>query len=375
MSKPKVIAFYLPQYHPTPDNDKWWGKGFTEWTNVAKARKLYKGHEQPKIPSELGFYDLRLADTRALQAEYAKEAGISAFCYWHYWFNGKEILNIPFDSVVNSGEPDFPFCLAWANHPWYKKVWSANNSIIAEKSKILIEQTYGGEQDYINHFYKLLPAFRDPRYFKVKGRLLFMIYAPWDFVDFPNFKKIWNKLAEKENIPSFYFITHIYDIFRIKDIDSYLNMGYEAVNLSLHRNPFKSERNINIKSIWGRIKYHLTHSIKTKPEVIEYKDALKWMDSEIFERENIYPTLIPNWDHTPRSGVFGRVFQNCTPKLWAQHIKDIFKRIENKPSDDQIIFLKSWNEWGEGNYIEPDLKFGNQRLDTLRRELDKWEIR
>jgi len=371
MSKPKVIAFYLPQFHPTPDNDKWWGKGYTEWTCVAKAKPLFRNHYQPKIPADLGFYDLRLEETRVLQTEYAIRAGISAFCYWHYWFNGKELLNIPFDAVVASRKPDFPFCLAWANHPWYKKAWGANNNIITERSRELIAQTYGGKEDYINHFYKLLPAFKDDRYFKVEGKLLFMIYAPWDFIDFPCFKEIWNNLAQKEGLPEFHFITHVYDIYRIKDINLYLNMGYDAVNLSLHRNPFKSERKINTNSLLGKIKYHLTHSIRLKPEIVDYKDAIKWMDSELFEKDSIYPTLIPNWDHTPRSGVFGRVFNNCTPEIWKTHISNIFERIKNKPAEKQIVFLKSWNEWGEGNYMEPDLKFGTKFIDALREEIDK----
>lgn len=373
MSKPQIIAFYLPQFHPTPQNDEWWGKGFTEWTNVAKAQPLFKGHYQPKIPSDLGFYDLRLPESRILQAEYAQKAGISAFCYWHYWFNGKELLNTPFDEVVETGKPNFPFCLAWANHPWHKKAWSTNNSVVSERSRVLIDQTYGGEEDYKNHFYKLLPAFKDKRYFKVNGKLLFMVYAPWDFKDFPSFKRIWNELAEKEGVPQFSFITHIYDLFRIMDIDTYLAMGYDAINLSLHRNPFKSERKVNVKSLWGKIKYHVTHSIMIKPEIVEYKEAIKWMNSDLFENEKIYPTIVPNWDHTPRSGRFGRVFHNCTPELWRKHIISILKRIKNKSPENQIIFLKSWNEWGEGNYIEPDLKYGTQHLDILKEELEKWE--
>ena len=161
--KARVIALYLPQYHPVAENDKYWGKGFTEWTNVAKAKPLFKGHYQPRIPADLGFYDLRLPQVRKEQAELAKEAGIEGFCYWHYWFgNGKEVLQMPFDEVVKSGEPDFPFCLGWALHDWTTKTWEKGSSIA--KDTMIFKQEFPGEEDDIKHFYRLLDAFKDKRY-------------------------------------------------------------------------------------------------------------------------------------------------------------------------------------------------------------------
>ena len=346
MNKPRVIAFYLPQYHPTPENDKWWGKGFTEWTNVAKAKPLFKGH------------------SRKAQADLAREAGIEGFCYWHYWFNGKELLDYPFKEVLRLGEPDFPFCLAWANHSWYKNHWSTNNSIVAQKSVLLIGEEYGGVEDYTNHFYSYLNAFKDKRYIKVKDKLLFMIYNPWSFSDFPLFAKTWNSLAEKEKLPGFYFVTHIYDIFRLSEIDKLGQMGYEAINVALHRNPFESERRFK-NTFFDKILRKL-NVINVKPNIVKYSDALSYLDSELFEKSNIYPTLIPNWDHSPRSGRFGRVMQDCTPKLFGKHIDMIFDRVKNKNADDRIVFLKSWNEWGEGNYVEPDLKYGTGYLEELK---------
>ena len=175
--KARVIALYLPQYHPVAENDKYWGKGFTEWTNVAKAKPLFKGHYQPRIPADLGFYDLRLPQVRKAQAELAKEAGIEGFCYWHYWFgNGKEVLQMPFDEVVKSGEPDFPFCLGWALHDWTTKTWEKGSSIA--KDTMIFKQEFPGEEDDIKHFYRLLDAFKDKRYIKVDGKLLFSILVP-----------------------------------------------------------------------------------------------------------------------------------------------------------------------------------------------------
>lgn len=165
MSKPRIIALYLPQYHPFPENDEWWGKGFTEWTNVARARKLFPGHNQPHIPADLGFYDLRLPEVRMQQAELAKQAGIEGFCYYDYWFgNGKRLMERPITEVINSQKPNFPFCFAWANHSWYKKLWDPKQP---GKDKLLIKQEYPGIKDYTEHFYTLLPAFKDNRYVKV----------------------------------------------------------------------------------------------------------------------------------------------------------------------------------------------------------------
>lgn len=372
MNKPKVIAFYLPQYHPMPENDKWWGKGFTEWTSVAKAKPLYRGHVQPKIPADLGFYDLRLSASREDQAKLAKENGIYGFCYWHYWFNGKRLMNQPFDEVVKSGKPDFPFCLAWANHSWYQKGWSNGNSMVMGKSKLLIEQTYGGVEDFTNHFYSMLDAFKDRRYIKIHGKLLFMVYNALGFDDFPLFKKTWEDLAKKEGLPGFYFITHACIKEQIDKIDTFIDNGFEAVNVSLHRMPFKSERRSKenrIQQIIQKIKNRI--NVRIKPEIVSYSEAIKWMDSDIFDRKDIIPTIIPNWDHTPRSGRFGRVFQNCTADLFGKHVSMIFRRNAKKEDDDNIIFLKSWNEWGEGNYIEPDLESGDSFLKALKSEIEK----
>lgn len=163
MEKVKIIAYYLPQFHPCKQNNEWWGKGFTEWTNVAKAKPLFKGHYQPKIPSDLGFYDLRLPEVREEQVQLAREAGVYGFCYWHYWFgNGKRLLERPFEEVLESGKPDFPFCLGWANHSWYAKLWDKDT----RKDKLLIEQKYLGKEDYVAHFMYALKAFKDKRYIK-----------------------------------------------------------------------------------------------------------------------------------------------------------------------------------------------------------------
>ena len=182
----KVIAFYLPQYHSTPNNDIWWGKDFTEWTNVRKAKPLYKGHEQPKEPSEeIGYYDLRNPEARKKQVMLAKEAGVSGFCYYHYWFGeGRRELELPFNEIIASGEPDFPFCLCWANESWYSKLWNKDGT---SKNKLLVEQKYLGDEEYVEHFFSILPAFKDSRYMKQDNKPIFMIYKPLLFPEVEKF--------------------------------------------------------------------------------------------------------------------------------------------------------------------------------------------
>ena len=185
----RLIAFYLPQFHPIPENDEWWGKGFTEWTNVAKARPMYRGHYQPHVPSDLGFYDLRVPETRKAQAELAGEYGIEAFCYYHYWFAGRRILERPFNEVLASGQPNFPFCLCWANETW-TGVW------YGESDRTLIEQTYPGPRDHEQHFAALLPAFRDRRHVLVDGKPLLVIFRPRQLPSPVETLSLWRSMAE-----------------------------------------------------------------------------------------------------------------------------------------------------------------------------------
>ena len=192
-NKARVIALYLPQFHPIPENDEWWGKGFTEWTNTAKAKPLFRGHIQPHLPADLGFYDLRAPETRMAQAEMAREHGIEGFSYWHYWFAGKRLLERPFNEVLQSGEPDFPFCLGWANETW-TGIWHGS------PGRVLIEQTYPGIEDYKRHFQVVLEAFEDPRYMTVDGKPIFMIYMPKKLPNPREFTDCWRELADKAGL-------------------------------------------------------------------------------------------------------------------------------------------------------------------------------
>lgn len=355
MSKPRVIAFYLPQFYPTPENDEWWGKGFTEWTNVRKAQPLFKGHYQPVVPGELGYYDLRDTDIRLRQAQLARQAGIEGFCYWHYWFNGRRMLDQVFSEVVESGKPDFPFCLCWANHSWYKKTWDKSRS-----DQLLIEQTYGGEDDYVRHFEAMLPAFKDPRYIKIDGKLLFGLFAPMDFSDFRLFSSIWNQLAEKHGLVGFHFYGYTTSPWFY---DRIIQRGFDSVVVDYVRTVTNTRP----------LSFRLIKHIKTRigiPHPVQYRDYVRKC-IELFDPHlNVYPSIDPNFDHSPRSGSKGTILCNSTPQDWETLCNGIFSQASHRDHTNNIVFVKAWNEWGEGNYLEPDARYGSAYLDALKRAID-----
>lgn len=358
---PKVIAFYLPQYYPFKENDEWWGAGFTEWTNVGRAKPLFKGHYQPKIPADLGYYDLRVPEVRIQQAELAREAGVYGFCYWHYWFgNGKRLLQRVFDEVIASGSPDFPLCLGWANHSWYAKTWDKYS-----KDKLLIEQVYGGEQDYTAHFDYALKAFRDSRYIRIDNKPVFFIY---DAMAVPvEFLELWQKKAKENGLNGICFIG------RIKNDDDYsevIRKGFSFVSVErisgvIQRKSLAAKRLRQLKNII------LGKTLNSYP----YKEAYPFfLNQETDGQLQFIPSIIPNWDHSPRSSRRGLILTNSTPELFKKHVREVFALIENKPKENQVVFLKSWNEWGEGNYMEPDLKWGKAYIKVLREELEKFAL-
>ncbi len=355
MSNARVIAFYLPQFYPFKENDEWWGKGFTEWTNVGKAKPLYRNHYQPKVPADLGYYDLRLPEIRQAQADLAKTHGVAGFCYWHYWFGGgRRLLDRVFDEVVKSKKPDFPFCLGWANETW-SGVWHGL------ENKILIEQTYPGDKDIIDHFNAMLEGFKDSRYIKVDGKLLFLIYKPFKVPNFRNMKEIWNKLAIENGLDGFFFVAHSHVTSEIREL---MDLGYDGVNIVRLSHVAESRS----KLVKGFRKY-----IRRVPhQVYDYKFATRFFSGEEEGKiENCFPSIFPNWDHSPRSNTRALILNDSRPEYFKEHVKEVIQKVAHKPDDKRIIFLKSWNEWGEGNYMEPDLKYGLRYLEVLKEELEK----
>ena len=320
---------------------------------------MFRFHHQPNIPADLGFYDLRSEEIRLQQAKLANEHGIEGFCYWHYWFgNGKRLLERPFTEVLESGKPDFPFCLAWANHSWERKSWDANGS-----SELLIEQLYPGEKDYIDHFNALLPAFKDERYIKVNGKLLFFIYNPLGFAEVSKFIELWRVLAFENNLLDFHFIARDADS-RSKEF--LFNQGFDAI---YNDDVFNIHHHL---SLIEKILLHLKRKYLHLPTVFEYKKAIQYMISSDCVNHNVVPVIAPNWDHSPRSGGRAIILHEPHPKLFKKVVENALNIVRNKPKDEQLIVIKSWNEWGEGNYLEPDLRFGTENLVALKESIDNY---
>lgn len=364
MSVPRLIAFYLPQFYPTPENDEWWSPGFTEWTNVGNAKPLFKGHYQPRVPADLGYYDLRVSDVREQQAMLAQSAGIEGFCYWHYWFAGRRLLDRVFTEVLQSGSPDYPFCLCWANHSWYQKTWDAN-----KPDKLLIEQTYPGKDDFVAHFYSMLPAFQDRRYMKVKGKILFGLY---DVISMSSeniklFIDTWNDLAKENGLGGFCFFGFTYKTHKRNEI---LDKGLEYVVCDYLMDAFDS------KPFFKRITARMIRSIFHIPnKVIDYNDYSRCVLNQFNPNERVFPCLNPNFDHSPRSAERAHILHKSTPQKWSSLLSETIKRCSDRNTEDNLIFVKAWNEWGEGNYMEPDLRFGRGYIEATRQVIDNIDVK
>lgn len=339
----RAVAFYLPQFHPVPENDEWWGRGFTEWTNVGKANPLFKDHYQPRVPADLGYYDLRVPETRELQAELAKAAGIEAFCYWHYWFGGKRILERPLEEVIQTKSPDFGFCIGWANSSW-TGIWHG------AANRVLIEQTYPGYEDYKNHFYAMLPALRDERYFRVGGKPLVLIYAPHEIPNARSFVDYWKELAHNEGVGDLYFVAHM--------SSDPLPYGCDSAVDNAPFTKIPSDQ-INVERLAGR----------EPPRVWNYSQFVDYMREKPLGTLE-HPLVFPNWDNSPRSGSRGIALHGSSPELYHEHLRDAVKKAQKfADKEQQIVFIKAWNEWAEGNYLEPDQKFGLRYLEATKAAL------
>lgn len=352
----KILAFYLPQFHPIPENDAWWGKGFTEWTNTRKARPLFPGHYQPHLPSDLGFYDLRNKEVRQAQAMLAKESGIGGFIYWHYWFgHGKQLLERPFNEVLQSNQPDFPFCLAWANQSW-TGIWHGL------KDKTLIEQTYPGEEDHITHFYSLLKAFNDNRYIKLENKPVFFIYEPASFPQIRQFTDLWNELAVKNGFSGIYFIG-------VDHLEwDYKKDGFNETTVYMPGHYVDTYQKNIFRSLKNSFKRHLFQGY---PLVIKYKSIIRYYRFDKFTNKDFIPCILPNWDNTPRSGKNGLVFHHSTPALFRHHLKNALNFVKHNNRKHELLIIKSWNEWAEGNYLEPDIQWGLQYLHVIKESIQE----
>jgi hypothetical protein len=359
----RMIAFYLPQFYPIPENDQWWGKGFTEWTNVTQAKPLFPGHRQPNLPGDLGLYDLRVPEVREAQAELARAYGIEGFCYWHYWLgNGRRLLDRVFNEVLESGKPDFPFCLAWANHDW-NRAWHG------QKYNILIKQEYPGEADHRAHFNFLLRAFKDPRYIRIDGKPVFILFRPEELPQSKEVIALWKGMAVAAGLPGLF-------IAGISEAEASLeHYGCDAripgepgvfwrlkAEGSAPATP-QTQTTRSADRYWLKLRSKLPF-----PFIASYKRKANFYVNLPPCDSKIFPCVVPNWDNTPRSGNRGTLFPDATPELYRLVLRKAIADVTKRPPDHRLVFLKSWNEWAEGNHLEPGQRFGHGFLQVTKEE-------
>lgn len=354
----KAIAFYLPQYHPIPENDAWWGKGFTEWTNVTKAKPQFFGHYQPHLPADLGFYDLRLPEARQAQADLAKSYGIYGFCYYHYWFNGTRLLERPFNEVLASGIPDFPFCLCWANENWTRR-WDGF------EQNILIEQVYSEEDDKA-HLQWLATAFQDPRYIRINGKPLFLVYRASKIPDPLETAKIWREEAYRLGIG---------DIFLCK-VESFPDEQGDPTLIGF-------DASVEFQPDWMRLgwplqrgrrwqlarKLRLAEQAYAENNIYDYSIMVEYMLAKPIPNYQRFPCVTPSWDNTPRRQKDATILHNSTPEAYERWLRAIIQNTLSKEFIEKLVFINAWNEWGEGNHLEPCQKWAHAYLEATQRAL------
>jgi lipopolysaccharide biosynthesis protein len=357
----RPIALYLPQFHPIPENDEWWGKGFTEWTNVAQAQPLFPGHYQPHLPADLGFYDLRLPETRAAQAELAASYGIHGFCYYHYWFNGREVLERPVNEVFKSGEPDFPFCLCWANENWTRR-WDGHIH------DVLLEQRYSASDD-LAHIQRLIPLFLDRRYIRVMDRPLFLVYRAPAIPDPKRTTDLWRREAERAGLKGLFLV-------RVESHDQSGNPRDIGFDCSLEFQPSwpQAWSSRIFRRKWWHIRRLGTHEPGIRENnVFEYGALVKNSLAAPLPEYPRIPCVCPGWDNSPRRKSDAFLLVNSTPELYEQWLTGVVNRL--KPSTgpgmsaDSLVFLNAWNEWAEGNHLEPCQRWGRKYLEATERAL------
>jgi hypothetical protein len=348
----RLIAFYLPQFHPIAENDEWWGKGFTEWRNVAPAEPQFPGHYQPHVPADLGFYDLRLAETRQRQADLAQSAGISGFCYYHYWFNSKRLLQRPFDEVLASGQPDFPFALCWANDPWSRR-WDGRID------DLLQAQTYSTEDD-VAHIRWLLPALRDRRAITVERKPLFLVYRASDLPDPARTCETWRHEVEQAGLAGIYLVA----------VETAWELGWDATEVGFDAKVlFQPQFGWLITHVSKQEGARLNVPEKDGLQVYDYDAVLAALDDLEPVDYRRYESVFPGWDNTPRVGDRAVIIHNSTPSSYGEWLREAVTRARNQPTEHRIVFLNAWNEWAEGCHLEPDLRHGHAYLEATRRAL------
>lgn len=356
---PKLLAFVLPQFHPVPENDLWWGNGFTEWRNVAQAQPLFTGHYQPHCPADLGYYDLRLPVIRQQQADLAYQYGIDGFCYYHYWFTGKQLLERPVAEILSSGRPDFPFCLCWANENWTRR-WDGQDQ------EVLIAQQYSPADD-LAHIQVLLPYLHDPRYIRIENKPLFLVYRSTALPDPRATTTLWRQQAHASGLEGLYLVK------------------VESFPTERQRHPARDgfDAALDFQPDWGSLppqgqpshRWKLLNKFGTASphpfrtnRVFSYPEVVSAMLARSPVNYPRIPCVVPSWDNTARRRNGGAtIFHGSTPEAYRRWLRVV---LTDRPTlnrlPEPIVFINAWNEWAEGNHLEPDLRWNHGYLEATR---------
>lgn len=352
----KTIAFYLPQYHEIEENNKWWGEGFTEWSNVRKRTPLFEGHNQPRIPLDNNYYNLLNVDTIKWQAKLANAHGVNGFCFYHYWFNGKQLLEKPAELLLKNKSIELEFCFSWANEPWTRS-WDGSTR------DILMPQSYGDEKDWLEHFNYLKPFFEDDRYIRHNGKPVFLLYRSASFERCADWIRYWRSLAKN---------TSFKDIHFVSSLTSFENdqreLGFDA---KFHFEPMCTfEHNMGKfrplkRKIIGRIRRISNEKMGTSfiEQTLSYNTIWKKILGKSFN-ENVYPGAFVDWDNSARKNTKSLVMKGASPENFKSNFAKLYEKAVN--SNSPFIFINAWNEWAEGTYLEPDLKNGSKYLEAIK---------
>ncbi|PKB17452.1 glycoside hydrolase family 99-like domain-containing protein [Flavobacterium sp. 5] len=356
--KIKPIAFVLPQFHPIPENDQWWGKGFTEWTNVTKAQPLFEGHYQPQLPTDLGFYDLRLPEARQAQADLAQAYGIQGFCYYHYWFNGKRLLEQPIDGMLQQKDLNMPFMLCWANENWTRR-WDGN------EDDVLMKQDYNLEDDKEHMRWLCENVFSDSRYIKVDNKPVFVLYRHSLLPDIKKTAAIWREIAINEfGFPDLYLC--ITDSFGETSVPQ--KLGFDAAIEFSPLAVIKNKLKINQKK--GLFDFFKKKSKSSPIDLRDFELGVKNCIEKKIPDYKFYRCVTPSWDNTARKKERGAVAIGSSPELYYKWLDYIVKHFIPYSVEENFIFINAMNEWAEGNHLEPCIKYGTAYLEATKKALE-----
>jgi len=360
----RPIAIYLPQFHPIPENDAWWGKGFTEWTNVTKAKPLFKGHYQPHLPADTGFYDLRLIEIMEQQAALAKDHGIGGFMFYHYWFNGKQVLEFPVKNMIAQKKPDFPFMLCWANENWSRN-WDGGFD------KLLLNQEYSLKDDQEHMEYLCNNVFNDPRYIKIDNKPVFAVYKTELFPAAAATAATWNEVCIKAGYNGVYLLKVESLLDRVPPgeigFDAAVEFQPEWANI-----PNRVQVDFREKALH---KLGIKKSSKYSNRIFEYSGLVEKALHKKPATYKRFPGLTPMWDNTARRTTDAVIFKNSTPEWYGKWLSHIVNHFVPFSENENFIFINAWNEWAEGNHLEPCQRWGKQYLEVTKKVLNAGSIR